>query len=140
METISVKECCCSMGLAWGRRCERCPQEGSGKLIRHVKYWKKYQYFTFNYFSFLQRNGINCAPRERAAKTLVKILMNAYLWPTPAMEASASIPMALSVANVPQDMFSIQPVENVSVSKFFCFIIYFKLNNIRNKFYKCCKV
>ncbi|KAK6631430.1 hypothetical protein RUM44_005957 [Polyplax serrata] len=29
MEPITVKECCCSMGKAWGRNCEQCPPEGS---------------------------------------------------------------------------------------------------------------
>lgn len=29
--TITAKECCCSKGAAWGRYCERCSPEGSGK-------------------------------------------------------------------------------------------------------------
>lgn len=29
-EMITVKECCCSMGAAWGRYCEQCPAEETG--------------------------------------------------------------------------------------------------------------
>ncbi|RZF38291.1 hypothetical protein LSTR_LSTR007889 [Laodelphax striatellus] len=33
-EMITVKECCCSMGAAWGRDCEPCPVEGSDEFNR----------------------------------------------------------------------------------------------------------
>lgn len=29
--SITMKECCCTRGVAWGRRCQSCPREGSRK-------------------------------------------------------------------------------------------------------------
>ncbi|XP_014244418.1 fibrillin-2-like [Cimex lectularius] len=34
MEPLTIKECCCSMGMAWGRHCERCPVEGSDEFLK----------------------------------------------------------------------------------------------------------
>ncbi|XP_073977329.1 fibrillin-2-like isoform X3 [Rhodnius prolixus] len=34
MKAITMKECCCSMGKAWGRHCELCPEEGSEKFLK----------------------------------------------------------------------------------------------------------
>lgn len=30
-EPMTLKECCCSMGVAWGRYCDQCPKGGSGQ-------------------------------------------------------------------------------------------------------------
>lgn len=27
---ITAKECCCSKGAGWGRKCQECPREGTG--------------------------------------------------------------------------------------------------------------
>lgn len=32
MELITAKQCCCSMGAAWGKYCEPCPPKGTGKI------------------------------------------------------------------------------------------------------------
>lgn len=34
---ITAKECCCSKGAAWGRHCEQCPKEGTGKIYNYAK-------------------------------------------------------------------------------------------------------
>ncbi|KAF6210291.1 hypothetical protein GE061_013395 [Apolygus lucorum] len=34
MEPITMKECCCAMGKAWGRSCEFCPEEGTDEFLK----------------------------------------------------------------------------------------------------------
>lgn len=41
---ITKDMCCCTVGKAWGRNCERCPQEGTGEDTMLVAYQMQYYY------------------------------------------------------------------------------------------------
>ena len=39
--------CCCALAAAWGPRCEKCPQQGTGELytgVRSVHNWEQVSY------------------------------------------------------------------------------------------------
>lgn len=36
---LSKQLCCCSVGKAWGPRCDKCPPPGTGKAPTHIKHF-----------------------------------------------------------------------------------------------------
>lgn len=95
MGTLTKKQCCCTMGKAWSRSCEKCPSEGTGQYAmssfedsnpnlnhshdqslivkcRKCRNMKKSLHTISRKprFSLFQRSSKSCAPRAPVATTL----------------------------------------------------------------------